>query len=495
MAPPPRFGRMGGSVSPASRLYPPSGEPRMLRGIPDASLINPSVTQNAGGGISVSVGGQPITAETLQAAVNLDPATVQAKASAALGQLSTDAQLAWQQQTSSAANEGRKAAGVAAATQLATNGYNPDSAEDNGKLLAVVAGAVAFIPAVGPILSGAVLVLYAIGEAVAKILEAVGLIGPFGCFSSGNWTPKTILSAYPKLPPMGAGSFASLAVPTLAQNAARAMNCEKGLLSNDQVLAALMHFWNANASGPPTTVYVPAMAQWGFPFLFASQVPYAFEPAATVNDFPGTSSTPSGVVKPIGALGPEDGQSGSCSDPSQCPPNLLIGSASSAFAGTGATAANGPMVIQLSGSSFGSAAPSKLSTAAKVAIGIPATLTLGTFVYAWAMGHSVETVFAHLWAGAKSFVRHVAGEARSNPLELFERQATTVQSLLFSRGKFDARAAKSWARKHGYRASKVDTRGSYVRLRQRPPSEFVRSSFRTIDFGGSGIKAVIGHLR
>jgi hypothetical protein len=138
---------------------------------------------------------------------------------------------------------------------------------------------------------------------------------------------------------------------------------------------------------------------------------------------------------------------------------------------------------------------STASKVATVAVAAPFALTLGTIAYAWVMGRSVDTVFSHLWMATKIFVRHVAGEARANPLELFERQSTTVQSLLFPRGEFDARSARSWARKHGYRASKTHTTGDYVRVRQHPPDDFVQSSFRTIPFGSGGIKAVIGHLR
>lgn len=144
-----------------------------------------------------------------------------------------------------------------------------------------------------------------------------------------------------------------------------------------------------------------------------------------------------------------------------------------------------------------STAAKKAATAVVVA---PATIALGTLLYAWATGRSADAVLQHLWSGTKSFFRRVVGDVehvgfRENPLSLFERQATTVQSLLFPRSKFDASSARRWARQHGYRATKTHTTGDYVRVRQRPPSEFKARSFRTIPFGHSGIKAVIGHLR
>jgi len=137
------------------------------------------------------------------------------------------------------------------------------------------------------------------------------------------------------------------------------------------------------------------------------------------------------------------------------------------------------------------------SAAAKVAAPA-AVLGLGVLAYAWIAGHSVDFVLSRLWKEAKRFVYRVAGEAEHltpNPLGLFERQSTTVQSLLFPRPEFSPSSARSWARRHGYRAGKVHSTGDYVRLRQHPPSDFKRGSFRTISFGSSGIKAVIGRPR
>jgi len=127
-----------------------------------------------------------------------------------------------------------------------------------------------------------------------------------------------------------------------------------------------------------------------------------------------------------------------------------------------------------------------------------AVLGLGVLAYAWVAGHSVDFVLSRFWSSAKRFVYKVVGEAEHltpNPLGLFERQSTTVQSLLFPRPEFSPSSARSWARRHGYRAGKVHSTGDYVRLRQHPPSDFRRGSFRTISFGGSGIKAVIGRPR
>ena len=67
-----------------------------------------------------------------------------------------------------------------------------------------------------------------------------------------------------------------------------------------------------------------------------------------------------------------------------------------------------------------------------------------------------------------------------------------VQSLLFSRDEWDVRAAKEWAKEHGYRYGSVDEKTNTLRLRQHDPSDFKRGTMRTIEFGsGYGIKAVV----
>jgi hypothetical protein len=67
-----------------------------------------------------------------------------------------------------------------------------------------------------------------------------------------------------------------------------------------------------------------------------------------------------------------------------------------------------------------------------------------------------------------------------------------VQSLLFSRADgWTAEKAKSWAKKHNFKASKVDVTDQYIRLRQLDPKGFQVK--RTIPFGKGtkGIRAVV----
>lgn len=76
------------------------------------------------------------------------------------------------------------------------------------------------------------------------------------------------------------------------------------------------------------------------------------------------------------------------------------------------------------------------------------------------------------------------GNMRENPIS-----GSEVQSLLFRRDTWTVARARAWARKHGYRSSKVDVTQDYVRLRQAPPGRFDR--MRTREFG-HGIQAVVG---
>lgn len=73
---------------------------------------------------------------------------------------------------------------------------------------------------------------------------------------------------------------------------------------------------------------------------------------------------------------------------------------------------------------------------------------------------------------------------------------TTIQTLIFDRKRFSVSEAKQWAKKHGFRADKVDTpsSGNTIRLRQRAPGEFQAGTFRTITLT-SGVQAVVGRPR
>ena len=75
-----------------------------------------------------------------------------------------------------------------------------------------------------------------------------------------------------------------------------------------------------------------------------------------------------------------------------------------------------------------------------------------------------------------------------------EQTTTTVQSLIFDKGKFTRSAATKWAQDHDFRSDKVDETGESIRLRQRSPGDFTPGSFRTITLT-AGVMAVIGKLK
>ena len=71
------------------------------------------------------------------------------------------------------------------------------------------------------------------------------------------------------------------------------------------------------------------------------------------------------------------------------------------------------------------------------------------------------------------------------------RKSLTVQSLLFAKTKYTPTKAKSWARYHGFRNIDVDEKPNVLRIRQIDPALMQANSFVIINFGLSGIQAVL----
>lgn len=74
-------------------------------------------------------------------------------------------------------------------------------------------------------------------------------------------------------------------------------------------------------------------------------------------------------------------------------------------------------------------------------------------------------------------------------------RSTDVQTVLFPVEKYTIASARRWLDQHGFKFGKVDAargRARYHRFRQFPPSDYTRGTLRTIEFGDSGIKAVVG---
>ncbi len=70
---------------------------------------------------------------------------------------------------------------------------------------------------------------------------------------------------------------------------------------------------------------------------------------------------------------------------------------------------------------------------------------------------------------------------------------TVIQTIMFKKQYWTLKRAKSWLKEHDYTNSGVDETDKYYRFRQIDPSEFDKSSFRTISFKPS-VKAVVGSM-
>jgi hypothetical protein len=354
-------------------------------------------------------------------------------------QLQGDAQAKWNASQTQLANSQRIAAGATAAEQLAANGYNPNDAGDNQKAIAALAGGLSLIPAVGPVLGGAVAILDVVAQGVASVLEAVGLISKPGCYVTGTWSPANVLAWYPRIN-VAPGSFASIAVPMLAQSTANSLNC-KPAYPPAWVLTAAAQLWNSQVSGPPMQLWVPPMPDSAFLGIFTPPqnssvqvndlTPYAFQPASTV-------------------------------------PEMYV------WYGSGVTVNQGTLQPQ-----GASSAGSKIASGAAIAAG---AVTAGILATAVSEGTS-------LTSAAGSLYRATLGRLfRSAPKFAASEAAMKVQSLLFSRPQWSEGRAKAWARSHGFRSGKVDVTEHHIRLRQSAPGG--KHVFRTKRFG-NGISAVV----
>ena len=65
-----------------------------------------------------------------------------------------------------------------------------------------------------------------------------------------------------------------------------------------------------------------------------------------------------------------------------------------------------------------------------------------------------------------------------------------IQTLIFSKTKFNRGSAMKWAVNHDFTASKVDEKANTLRIRQRDPDDFADATFRTITLT-NGVKAVV----
>jgi len=85
-------------------------------------------------------------------------------------------------------------------------------------------------------------------------------------------------------------------------------------------------------------------------------------------------------------------------------------------------------------------------------------------------------------------------QKRGNRVAIFAQESTTIQTLIFDKGKFTREQAVQWAKDHDFKRTGVDETGESYRLRQREPGDFRQQTFRTITLT-EGVKAVIGILK
>lgn len=69
-----------------------------------------------------------------------------------------------------------------------------------------------------------------------------------------------------------------------------------------------------------------------------------------------------------------------------------------------------------------------------------------------------------------------------------------MQTLIFLKSKFTKEQAISWAKSHGKKHNSVRETSDSFRLRQRPPSDFDNSTYRTVKLT-DGVSAVLGKLK
>lgn len=90
----------------------------------------------------------------------------------------------------------------------------------------------------------------------------------------------------------------------------------------------------------------------------------------------------------------------------------------------------------------------------------------------------------------------ISKEEMLNPALRFpamsEREGMIVQSILFPLDEWSETKAKSWLKKKGFKHGRPDLGETVIRFRQVSPDEIEPGTWSTIEFGESGIQAVVG---
>ena len=100
-------------------------------------------------------------------------------------------------------------------------------------------------------------------------------------------------------------------------------------------------------------------------------------------------------------------------------------------------------------------------------------------------------IAAALFIAYNVYIKPSKRALRSNPRKW--KKGSRIQSLLIEKKKFDKKHAKSWAKSHGFKATKIHTTKSYHRIRQEPPSHF--KSFRMGHKIAKGVKPLYGEVK
>lgn len=147
--------------------------------------------------------------------------------------------------------------GMAALQNVAKNGWPADSNQAGAAALAIVEGGL--VAAGQPELAAAVALLYSIAQAIAPVLQDLGLITTPGCTHTGSPAQASDVLSMWGWTPAGASPFAQVAVPMFAQNAANWFNCSQQVMLNEFMLQAIVALWNKGGSQSPQEVFVPAL--------------------------------------------------------------------------------------------------------------------------------------------------------------------------------------------------------------------------------------------
>ena len=320
--------------------------------------------------------------------------------------------------------------GASAAVSLLQNGYDPSSDSDNTQLVQAIAGGLAAIgPAtggVGFILSGAVEALWAIGSQVDCPIESAFASIGFGskspacggqpCTTSGNWSASSIMSDS-QLPAMPRGSFASLVIPAIATNTAKAMNC-KSSMPPGQVVDAVVAVWNQIHAGPAVDYFIPPLA--GIQIAGGNSAVTIGNPIIipfwqNVSDSVTSNVDPNVffAFQPVSVIvAAEASRYGmDITSDFESRPTVYFPIASGLWVVTQ------PRIVSLNIGPLISLGPSASTTSTTTVAGHAAALgggaVLGGLLYAWASGKAIDTVFSSAFSILKGWVGQAAGEVDS----------------------------------------------------------------------------------